>query len=80
MIDACVDCVECIFHHGDRTRQRSIIMGLFPPAKSDAARQYDNPTSREIFKVKGNFDYDWNDLAPFSPNGLATDFDDIWFA
>ena len=80
MVDAFVDCVECIFHHGDRTRPRSIIMGLFPPAMADAARQYDNDTSREIFKIKGNFDFDWNDFAPYSPNGLATDFDDIWFA
>jgi hypothetical protein len=80
MVDAFVDCVECIYHHGDRTGPRSIITSLFPPAKADAARQYDNATSREMVKIKGNNDFDWNDLAPFSQNGLAKDFDDTWFA
>ena len=80
MVDAFVDCIECIYHHGDRTGPRSIIMGLFPPARADAAQQYDNDTSREIAKIKGNNDWDWNDLAPYSPNGLAKDFDDICMA
>ncbi len=43
-----------------------------------AATRY--ATSREIVRVKGDNDFDWNDLAPFCPNGFAKDFDAIWFA
>jgi hypothetical protein len=32
-------------------------MGLFPPANADVALQYDNQTSKEIWKIKGDYNY-----------------------
>jgi hypothetical protein len=80
MVSSFSDCKECIYLPGDRIGPRSIIMGLFPPANADVTLQHDNRTTLEIWKLKGDLDWDWNDIAPFSPNGFAYDFDQKWFA
>ena len=63
MADFFPGCNECIYIPGIRSASRSIIMGLFPPANADATLQYDNETSNVIWKIKGDYNYDWNDLA-----------------
>jgi hypothetical protein len=80
MDDFLPGCNECIYIPGIRSAPRSIIMGLFPPTNADVALQYDNQTSKEIWKSTGNYNYDWNDLAPFSPKKIARDFDRKWLA
>ena len=80
MADFFPGCNECIYIPGIRSASRSIIMGLFPPANADATLQYDNETSKVIWKIKGDYNYDWNELAPYSPTRFAFDFDDKWLA
>jgi hypothetical protein len=43
-----------------------VIMGLYPPAKSDESKQHDNATSTAIASVVGGFHWNWNDLLTLS--------------